>query len=343
MSLKEFDFLLPSEQIASKPLKRRDASRMLFVNRNSNSFEDRRFADIVGLLSEQDVLVLNNTRVFPARLIGESESGGKIEVLLEEEIAENRWQVLAKPAKRLKKGKRLHFADDLDCEVLERNDEGRVILQFDNGLDLWEIFDRVGKTPLPHYIKRNDVDLEDDRERYQTIYAEKRGAIAAPTAGLHFTPELLDDLRNNGVSIVELTLHVGYGTFEPVRVEDLSEHHVLPERLELTQEAADELNKAKADGKRIVAVGTTTTRALESCIDDAGKFVSQTAKTSLTVTPGYKFRAVDALLTNFHLPRSSLLILVSTFGTHDLIMNAYKHAVVSGYRFYSYGDCMFIE
>ncbi len=343
MQLSEFDFELPAELIAFEPLERRDASRMLHVSRVSGSMKELQFSDILNLLTDRDVLVLNNTRVFPARLIGQTDSGANVEVLLEEDVGHNCWKALAKPAKRLKPRKIVQFADQLRCEVLEQMGDGHVTLRFEETEDLWNVFDRIGKTPLPHYIKRNDEDISIDHERYQTVYANQRGAIAAPTAGLHFTPEILSGIRANGTSIIELTLHVGYGTFEPVRFDDLNKHRVLPERIDLSVTAAVELNSARAEGKRIVAVGTTTTRALESCIDASGVFTSVNGQTSLTVTPGYKFRAVDAMLTNFHLPMSSLLILVSTFGGHQLIMDAYKHAVASSFRFYSYGDCMFIE
>lgn len=343
MRLEDLNFHLPAAQIANDPAVVRDASRLLHVDKNAGKFEDRSFQDISSLLRSGDTLVVNNTRVFPARLFGSLETGAKIEVLLEEEIASNTWRALAKPGKRLKQGKQIKFDDRLAAEVADRTDDGRVILAFDPSIDLWPELDRVGKTPLPHYITRNEHESAADRDRYQTIYASERGAIAAPTAGLHFTPEVMSSIRDAGVSIVEITLHVGYGTFEPVRVDDIREHKVLPERIEISQLAADALNGAKQKGGRIVAVGTTTTRALESAIDDAGIFKAQNFRTSLTVTPGYRFRAVDALLTNFHLPKSSLLILVSTFGGHELIMKAYDHAVNSGYRFYSYGDCMFIE
>lgn len=343
MLIEEFDFELPEEQIAKTFSIRRDGSRMLHLERGSCNIADRVFGDLEELLGPCDLLVLNNTRVFPARLLGRTETGASVEVLLEEEIAEDKWSALAKPAKRLKPRKDLVFEDSLKCTVIGRTSEGRVVLQFDPNIDFWKEIERVGKTPLPHYIERNDGESADDRERYQTVYAERRGAIAAPTAGLHFTNEILERLRAKGVQIVEITLHVGYGTFEPVRVVDLTEHKVLPERIEVSEEAAKALNQARREGRRIVAVGTTTTRALESCVDADGVFGASTLRTSLTVAPGYKFKAVNALLTNFHLPKSSLLVLVSTFGGHELIMKAYKHAVDSGYRFYSYGDCMFIE
>jgi S-adenosylmethionine:tRNA ribosyltransferase-isomerase len=341
MRIEEFDYSLPSELIASEPLKHRSASRMLRINRGDNGLADRAFIDLPKILRPGDLLVLNNTRVFPARLNGRIETGANVELLLEEEVGHDLWHALARPAKRLKAGRTIEFNANLSAEVVERGSDGTVTIRFDSSIDLWEQFETAGKVPLPHYIKRDDT--SDDRERYQTVYAKNRGAIAAPTAGLHFTKEIFDELSSGGIETTELTLHVGYGTFEPVRVEELAEHRVLPERFELSEAAADKLNEAKRDGRRVVAVGTTATRALESAIDQYGNFEPQKTRTSLTVIPGYKFRSVDALLTNFHLPKSSLLILVSTFGGHELIMDAYRHAVGERYRFYSYGDCMFIE
>jgi S-adenosylmethionine:tRNA ribosyltransferase-isomerase len=340
MNLEDFNYDLPAELIASEPLAERAASRMLNLNRANGLVCDRQFVDLPTLLREGDVLVLNNTKVFPARLVGRTETGGTIELLLEEELDGGSWSALAKPAKRLRPGKKIIFSDGFSCEVVERINEGHFKIVF-KGADVWSAAEAVGHVPLPHYIKRPESDA--DRERYQTIYAHERGAIAAPTAGLHFSETILDAINANGIKVVEITLHVGYGTFEPVRVDDLSQHRVLPERYELSGDAADQLNRARAEGRRIVVVGTTTTRALESAINEADKFVPQKTRTSLTVAPGYRFRAVDAMLTNFHLPKSSLLILVSTFGGHQLIMEAYRHAVRSQYRFYSYGDCMFIE
>jgi S-adenosylmethionine:tRNA ribosyltransferase-isomerase len=341
MRIEEFDYGLPPELIASEPLKDRSASRMLYVNRGDGTFADRAFIDLPKILRAGDLVVLNNTRVFPARLNGRTETGANVELLLEEEVSHNFWHALARPAKRLKAGRNIEFNANLSGEVVERGNDGSVTLRFDPAIDLWEQFEAAGKVPLPHYIKRDDT--ADDRDRYQTVYAKHRGAIAAPTAGLHFNLEIFDELAAAGIESTELTLHVGYGTFEPVRVEDLAEHRVLPERFELSETAADKLNEAKRDGRRIVAVGTTATRALESAIDQNDNFEPQNTRTSLTVIPGYNFRSVDALLTNFHLPKSSLLILVSTFGGHELIMDAYRHAVIERYRFYSYGDCMFIE
>lgn len=344
MLIDDFDYKLPVDLIASVPLAERSSSRMLHLNRSIGAFEDREFSELPSILRRGDLLVLNNTRVFPARLVGKTDTGASIELLLEEEIAESTWTALAKPAKRLKPGRRIEFSEVLRGDVIERRDGGSVTIRFDKQTDLWDAFESYGRVPLPHYIKPNDGERPvDDHERYQTVFAKERGAIAAPTAGLHFTDNILAQLRDAGIQTVEITLHVGYGTFEPVRVEDLTEHRVRSERFEIPENAAEILNKARSEKRRIVTVGTTTTRALESGLNADGSFRPQRTRTSLTIVPGYKFRAVDALLTNFHLPKSSLLILVSTFGGHDLIMKAYEHAVRERYRFYSYGDCMFIE
>ncbi len=343
MQRSELNFELPPELIASEALADRSASRMLKVDRSGRNFKDGRFAEFPRLLKKGDVLVLNDTKVFPARLFGKTESGGNAEIFLVEDIGENRWQVLARPAKRLKPGRFVIFDDGLKAEVLEKFDDGKVVVRFDTDGDLNDAIDRVGRTPLPPYIKRLREEPDLDRERYQTVFARTRGAIAAPTAGLHFTPEILEEIRSDGVEILTVTLHVGYGTFEPVRADDLSEHRVMPERFSMNAETAERLNAARTVGRRIVAVGTTTTRTLEFSAGKHGEFREETGYADLTVTPGYKFKAVGALLTNFHLPESSLLLLVSVFAGRELIMKAYEHAVRERYRFYSYGDCMFIE
>ncbi len=341
MKLSELDFELPADLVAQQPAERRDGSRMLVIDRDHRTFKDSGFGEIVDLLRPDDVLVLNNTRVFPARLQGTSGTGAKIEVFLVESDEEGLWTTLARPAKRLKPGKRIDFAEGFSATVVDRADDGKTIVSFDADGDFFERLEAIGQTPLPPYIKR-EGDAPSDRERYQTVFAKNRGAIAAPTAGLHFTPEILAKIDARGVTIAEITLHVGYGTFEPVRVDELTEHRVAPERYEISERTADILNKARQDGRRIVAVGTTSTRALETTIKKYGSFVRGSHLADLTITPGYHFEAVGALLTNFHLPQSSLLLLASTFGGHELIMSAYRHAVASRYRFYSYGDCMLI-
>ncbi len=342
MKIAEFDFELPDNLIAQEPLVIRTNSRMLAVNRTSNSYGDEHFYNFPKFLKKGDVVVLNNTKVFPAKLFGTSETGAKIELFLVRETGNQIWETLARPGRRLKIGKKISFGENLVAEVLEKTEEGRVFVKFEAKGDFDEILEEVGKTPLPPYIKRGDDDFDKDRERYQTVFARERGAIAAPTAGLHFTPQILEEIKNLGATVAEITLHVGYGTFEPVRVNDLSEHKVLPERYEISDETAETLNQAKAENRRVIAIGTTTTRTLESAISKHGKFVAEKNLADLTITPGYKFKAIDGLLTNFHLPQSSLLVLVSTFGGYELIIKSYKHAVAEKYRFYSYGDCMLI-
>lgn len=343
MSLEDFDFELPPELIADVALDDRSASRMLAVDRGNSTYKDTRFGALPDLLGSGDVLVLNNTSVFPARLYGTSSTGAKIEIFLVKPNGGLEWEALARPAKRLGVGKQIVFDDRLSAEAIERRDGGTVVLRFDPGSEaLDSAIDRVGRTPLPPYIHRDSNALDEDRERYQTVYAKHRGAIAAPTAGLHFTPEVIEQLSNKGVETIEITLHVGYGTFEPIRAERLEDHRVQPERYEIDERSAEALNKAKADGRRIIAVGTTTTRTLEYNLNTHGRFTAETGLADITILPGYSFRAINGLLTNFHLPKSSLLVLVSTFAGRELIMNAYRHAVAEHYRFYSYGDCMLI-
>jgi S-adenosylmethionine:tRNA ribosyltransferase-isomerase len=354
MHISEFDFELPEELIAQHPLGRRDASRMLIVERGAGSWRDSSFAELPGELRGGDCLVVNNTRVFPARLEGRREpTGGRVELLLvrrRQDLEGEAWEALARPARRLDEGARVTFGGGrLAAEVLSATDDGaRRVVRFhtsEAGADFASLLEELGRMPLPPYIKREGDDLasrDEDRERYQTVYAAAPGAIAAPTAGLHFTPEVFERMRARGVRVAELTLHVGYGTFAPVRAEDLSSHSVAPESFGLSEEAADALNETRAGGGRVVAVGTTTVRALESSADERGRFGARRGETALTITPGHRFRAVDAMLTNFHLPRSSLLVLVSAFAGRDLVLGAYRHAVRERYRFYSYGDCMLI-
>ncbi len=342
MSLIDFDYLLPDGLIAQNPLERRQDSRMLTVDRAGKRFSDHKFTEIPGFLTKGDLLVLNNTRVFPARLIGRAETGARVEIFLVREVGSGIWETLARPAKRLHLGKRIIFDTQLTGEVVDKRPDGKVNVRFDCKGDFYQILDGIGKTPLPPYIKRDPAGIDADRERYQTVFAKDRGAVAAPTAGLHFTPEVLEMIRDAGVTIAEITLHVGYGTFEPVRVKDLKDHVVSPESYRIDPETAEVLNAAMLDRKRIVAVGTTTTRALETSLSRSDRFAAGSQLADVTIRPGHRFKAVDALLTNFHLPKSSLLVLTSTFGGHELIMSAYRHAVEMQYRFYSYGDCMLI-
>lgn len=342
MLITDFNYDLPDELIAQEPLEKRENSRMLAINRLSQNWQDKHFYDFSEFLRKDDVIVLNNTKVVPARLLGNSETGAKIELFLVKELEKEVWETLARPARRLKIGKKVIFGDKLTAEVLEKTEEGRCLVKFSADGNFDEILDEIGKTPLPPYIKREKDSIDEDRERYQTVFAQNRGAIAAPTAGLHFTPQILERIKNIGVTIAEITLHVGYGTFEPVRVDDLSKHSVMPEDCEISVETAKILSQAKSEKRRIIAIGTTTTRALESSVSAEGEVLAGRRLANLTITPGYKFKVINGLLTNFHLPQSSLLVLVSTFAGHELIMNAYRHAVESKYRFYSYGDCMLI-
>ena len=342
MNLSDFNYSLPVDLIAQQPLAARESSRMLAVDRAEGSFADGNFSDLPQFLQMGDVLVLNNTKVFPARLFGRSETGANIEIFLVRETESGVWETLARPARRLSPGKAIYFDGKLTAEVVEKTPDGKVFVSFTSDGEFYKILDEIGKTPLPPYIMRETSGIDTDRERYQTVFAKNRGAIAAPTAGLHFTPDVLETIKNIGITIAEITLHVGYGTFEPVRVDDLAQHTVSAENYEINEETADILERARADGRRIIAVGTTTTRALESSMAKFGRFAAGRNLADLTIKPGYKFRSIDALLTNFHLPESSLLVLTSTFGGHELIMNAYRHAVTAKYRFYSYGDCMLI-
>jgi S-adenosylmethionine:tRNA ribosyltransferase-isomerase len=344
MRVSEFDYDLPTELIAQHPLSERDASRMLIVDRATQSWRDSTFASLPDCLRANDVLVLNNTRVFPARLLGErSPSGGAVELLLLREIEPNVWSALTRPARRLRTGTQMTFCEGkLRAEVIEALADGVRVIRFESEEPLNAVIDEIGQTPLPPYIKREGEQSSTDGERYQTVYAKERGAIAAPTAGLHFTPRVLQEIEARGVRLAEITLHVGYGTFEPVRAEVISDHRVAPEWFSVSDEAAQRLNRARAAGGRIIAVGTTTARALESSARDDGQIEPRSGFADLTIVPGYRFRAVDAQLTNFHLPRSSLLMLVGAFAGRDSVIAAYEHAVRQRYRFYSFGDCMLI-
>ena len=348
MHLADFDYELPEELIAQEPLEQRDASRMLILDRVTQTHQDSKFEILPEFVRAGDVVVVNNTRVFPARLIGRREpSGGRVEVLLVREIEPAIWEALVRPAQRLKTGGRLRFGDSgLSAEVLECSAKGLRRLRFETdeptGRPLEALLNEQGQTPLPHYIRRPTGENIADRERYQTVFAREKGAIAAPTAGLHFTPPVISALQARGARVVEITLHVGYGTFEPVRVENVNEHRVASEFFQVGEDAATVINESRARGGRVISVGTTTTRALESAANEMGRVGATSGESELTITPGYKFRVADALLTNFHLPRSSLLLLVSAFAGREFTLAAYRHAVAERYRFYSYGDCMFV-
>lgn len=348
MHISEFDFDLSDELIAQQPLEPRDASRMLVVDRKTQTFRDGAFAEFPTFFASGDVIVLNNTRVFPARLLGHrivnGERGALIEAFLVKQLSDNVWEVLAKPGRALKLGAELEFGDGrLRGTVIEIVEGGRRIIQFAGDSDFDRVVDEIGSTPLPPYIKREqDEQLRLTEPRYQTVYAKHRGAIAAPTAGLHFTQRIFDELAARGIRIVELTHHVGYATFQPVRVEHIEEHRIAAESYEISEAAAHTINLARATGNRIVAIGTTSVRALESAANPDGTVRAEHRSTDLFIYPGYQFRLVDVLLTNFHLPQSSLLMLVSAFANRDLVLAAYRHAVEQRYRFYSYGDCMLV-
>ncbi len=344
MHLSDFDYELREELIAQQPLEQRDSSRMLVLNRAPQTLEDSRFELLPEYVRAGDIVVVNNTRVFPARLIGQRDpSGGRVEVLLVRELEPATWEALVRPAHRLRPGAMIRFGDSsLRAEVLQDSAKGLRIIRFEAEEPIDTLLDERGQTPLPPYIHRPEGTSNKDRERYQTVFAQERGAIAAPTAGLHFTPEVIAALNSRHARVVEITLHVGYGTFEPVRVDQIEEHHVAPESFSITDEAAAAINERRSQGGRVIAVGTTTTRALESAVNAEGKIEALAGETNLTITPGYKFRATDALLTNFHLPRSSLLLLVAAFAGKNFALEAYRYAVAARFRFYSYGDCMLV-
>lgn len=345
----DFDFDLPDRLIAQEPAAVRDESRLLVVDRASGALTDAVFRDVGRWLVSGDLLVLNNTRVFPARLEGHRvPSGGRIELFLIGDEGEGCWEALARPAARLKHGARFCIGsgdDRIEGEVVDVREGGRRAVRFFECERFWDRLNVWGQTPLPPYIRRegrHDAELRYDRERYQTVYASQRGAIAAPTAGLHFTPHLFDDLAARGIRRSEVTLHVGYGTFQPVRVETVEAHAVESEHCCIGADTAAAYAEARANGRRVVAVGTTTTRALESAVDDEGRLAEGWRETDLFIYPGHRFRAIDALITNFHLPKSSLLMLVSAFASRELVLAAYRHAVANEYRFYSFGDAMLI-
>lgn len=340
----DFDYELPAHLIASRPSERRDASRLLVLDRRGGEIADRSFPDLLSYLARGDALVLNDTRVFPARLVGRKPTGAAAEVLLlrprESDPTGRTWEALVRPGGKLKPGRTVEVAEDLVVRVEDSTAEGGRIVRLEGDGDPLALVERHGRVPLPPYIGRED-DAE-DRVRYQTVYAERTGSVAAPTAGLHFTPELLARAAEAGVEVVRLTLHVGVGTFRPVEAERPSEHVLHAERWELRPVEAARLNRVRAAGGRVWAVGTTSARTLETAADESGRFTAGSGWTDLFIRPPHRFRGVDALLTNFHLPRSSLLMLVSALAGRERVLAAYRHAVREGYRFYSYGDAMLI-
>ncbi len=341
MTTKDFYYELPQELIAQTPLEDRTASRLMVVNRTNGEIEHKHFYDIVDRLHKGDCLVMNNTRVIPARLYGTKEgSGGKIEFLLLKRLELDKWEVILRPGKKAKPGSRFEFGGGLlRAEVLEIIEDGNRIVRFEYDGVWEEILDKLGEMPLPPYIKEKLT----DRERYQTVYSKIEGSAAAPTAGLHFTKELLEKIKAKGVELAYLTLHVGLGTFRPVSVENVEDHLMHTEYYQISAETAEKINRARKRGGRIIAVGTTSVRTLETVADDDGSLRAASGETSIFIYPGYKFKAVDCLITNFHLPESTLMMLVSAFSTKDIIFNAYKTAVAEKYRFFSFGDAMYIE
>ena len=340
MNINLFDYYLPEELIAQTPAEKRDHSRLLLVNRETKTYEDKHFFDIVNYLHEGDVLVRNNTKVIPARLLGIKEvTGAHCELLLLKQLEGDNWECLTRPAKSLKVGARVDFGDGkLIAECIEEKEEGIRVFKFlYNGIFL-EVLDELGKMPLPPYIAKQLC----SNDRYQTVYAKYEGSAAAPTAGFHFTEEIFDELKAKGVEVVDVTLHIGLGTFRPVKVEDTKDHVMHSEVYEMSEESAEKLNKAKAEHKRIIAIGTTSVRTLEANYTKYNKFQPTKEATNIFIEPGYEWKVVDALITNFHLPKSTLIMLVSAFMGREFTLEVYKHAVEEKYRFFSFGDAMFI-
>ena len=341
MNTADFDFHLPEELIAQTPLEKRDASKLLIVNRETGAMQDKHFHSIIDMLKPGDALVMNDTRVLPARLYGQKEeTGGHVELLLLKNTAGDEWEVLAKPAKRLKVGTRVSFGDGrLSAVVTEELTHGGRIVRFEYQGIFLEVLESLGEMPLPPYIHEK----LDDRERYQTVYAKESGSAAAPTAGLHFTKELLAEIQAKGVHLVYLTLHVGLGTFRPVSVDNLDEHEMHSEFYQLSEEAAATLRSVKENGGRVIAVGTTSIRTLETIGSKFdGQIQADSGWTNIFIKPGYQWKVVDAFSTNFHLPKSTLVMLVSAFAGRELVLDAYHHAIQERYRFFSFGDAMFI-
>lgn len=341
MLLADFDYELPKELIAQHPPPQRGQSRLLVIPKAGGPLQHRMFTDLPEYLEPGDCLVLNDTKVIPARLIGQRVTGGRVELLLLRQISDREWEALAKPARRLRLHERLIFGEELIAEIVAVGSEGRRIVRLDYEGDFWAVLERVGQMPLPPYIRRKKPE-QLDRERYQTVYASVPGAVAAPTAGLHFTPKLIQEIERKGVKIARLTLHVGLGTFRPIQTENIEKHHMHAEYYSVSANAAAIINETRAQQGRIVAVGTTVVRTLETVVDAQGQIRPGFGMTDLYITPGFVFRATDALITNFHLPRSSLLVLVAAFVGRERILEAYQEAIQKGYRFYSYGDATLI-
>jgi S-adenosylmethionine:tRNA ribosyltransferase-isomerase len=329
--LSDFDYHLPEELIAQEPLEDRAGARMLVVDRAAGTWEDRHFREFASFVYPGDCLVLNDSRVFPSRLYGRREhgTGGRVEIFLTRQVADQNWEALVRPGRKMRTGERIFISDDLSAEILGRGSFGERLVRLHPKGDLFEVLDRVGHVPLPPYIRRPDTAA--DRDRYQTVFAHERGSVAAPTAGLHFTPEILEECRAAGADIAKVTLHVGLGTFQPIHTETIEDVHLHSERFHVPEEPARAMDAAR----RVIAVGTTSVRAIESAAHEG--------ETDLFISPGFGFRRTQAMLTNFHLPKSSLLILVCAFAGTELTLAAYRHAVERRYRFFSYGDCMLIR
>ncbi len=339
MKTDDFDYELPEELIAQTPLEKRDESKLLVMNKNTGEMEHHHFHDILSYLKKGDVLVINDTKVIPARLLGiKEETSAHIELLMLKDLGNDTWETLAKPAKRVKVGSMIDFGGELKAECIEEKEEGIRIVKLHYKGILYEVLDRLGEMPLPPYIHEK---LK-EKDRYQTVYAKEIGSAAAPTAGLHFTKELLKEIKEKGVIITNVTLHVGLGTFRPVKVDDVTKHKMHSEFYQMSKETADILNQAKKEGRRIISVGTTSVRTLETIYSLYHTFQECSGFTDIFIYPGYQFQAVDCLITNFHLPKSTLIMLVSAFSKKEYILNAYKEAVREKYRFFSFGDSMFL-
>lgn len=339
MKTSDFYYDLPKELIAQTPVEPRDSSRLLVLGRESGEIEHRHFYDIIDYLNEGDLIVANDSRVLPARIYGVKDTGARVEFLLLKQISGNRWETLCKPGRKAKAGAKFTFGDGLlSATVVEVKDDGNRVVDFDCDENFFSTLDKIGQMPLPPYITE---ELK-DQERYQTVYSHELGSAAAPTAGLHFTEELMEKLRNKGVNIAYVTLHVGLGTFRPVKVDDVTKHKMHSEHYEIPKKTADLIKQTKQNGKRVIAIGTTSCRTLESVAAEHGEIIPCEGFTDIFIYPGFEFKVLDGLVTNFHLPESTLIMLVSAFAGYDNIMNAYKTAVDERYRFFSFGDAMAI-
>jgi len=339
LKTRDFWYDLPEELIAQSPLEQRDSSRLLVLDRETGSVSHKHFYDVLEHLKPGDCLVMNDSRVLPARLLGHRPTGGAVELLLLKDLGDKKWECLAKPGRKLREGQEVVFGNgELTATVLEVKDDGNRVVEFKFAGIFLEVLERLGKMPLPPYIKAELA----DQERYQTVYSREVGSAAAPTAGLHFTNDLLERIREKGVKTAFITLHVGLGTFRPVKAEEISEHHMHSELCMMNKETAELLNETKAAGGRVICVGTTSCRTLESLVNEDGTFEEKSNWTEIFIYPGYQFKAMDGLITNFHLPESTLVMLVSAFAGRENVLSAYEQAVKERYRFFSFGDAMFI-